>query len=487
MKNKHIIYIVADQLRYDVLGIGYTPNIDAIAAQGVSFNRAYCACPLCVPARGALFTGTFPNNNGSLINPWLLGDKPYGYVKSGIDNVYEMFERLGYDCIHSGKQHLYLQDGILEEKKTSKIKWMSTEHTYKTYLQEKGVRAPGGAEFRSPVPEMGAGKHTRVCTYSNANTGCYEHGENNYFDGYFTDKAVEGLQARDKTKPLFLSAMFLAPHPPLDIPQPYYSAVKAEDVNLPENVGCWYPYQSPLQMYNLTGVVGARYNNKQWLETWRVYLGLVTLLDNCVGRIVEELKAQGIYDDCTIIFTADHGEMLGSHKLFQKMCMYEESAKVPLYIKLPNNINAGKQVNEPVSHVDVQPTICDIMQTKFSSKMDGVSLLAAIETNEKPSHDVFIQFDGNGSLSNFQRCVVSGNHKLIVDIFKDEVYFELYDVCNDPQEISNLLFEEGNINLAQNLLNKLLLHMETTNDRISLPEIDLNEFIKNYADIPSRA
>lgn len=486
MNQPNLIYIVADQLRYDVLGCGYTPNIDTIAAESVSFARAYCACPLCVPARGALFTGTYPNTNGSLINPWLMQDKPFGYVKNGIDNLYDLMERKGYECLHTGKQHLYLQRGILEEQPDTKTHWLSTEHTYKAFLQSQDVCAPGGAEFRSPVPEMGQGRFTRVCTYSNANTGCYEHGLSHYFDGYFTDKAIDGLQQRDKSKPLFLSAMFLAPHPPLEIPEPYFSAVKADEVHLPENVGHWYAYQSPLQMYNLTGVIGSKYNMTQWREAWRTYLGLVSLLDDCVGRLVAELKAQDCYDNSIIIFTSDHGEMLGSHKLFQKMCLYEESARVPLSIRLPQQRFAGKVISEPVSHIDVQPTICELLNTKPQGLIDGKSLLGAITDDQPINRDVMMQFDGNGSRSNFQRGIISGAKKLIVDIFKDEIYFELYDIEADRQETQNLMFGENGVAEAQVLLDKLAAHMAATHDQIKLPEIDLTQFVLNYRDLPSR-
>ena len=85
----HVIIIMADQLRADVLGKGFTPNIDSIAEDGIKFNHAYCSCPLCVPARGSFFTGTYPNHNGSLINPWEPKDAEYGYVKNGISNLYE--------------------------------------------------------------------------------------------------------------------------------------------------------------------------------------------------------------------------------------------------------------------------------------------------------------------------------------------------------------------------------------------------------------
>ena len=91
-------------------------------------------------------------------------------------------------------------------------------------------------------------------------------------------------------------------------------------------------------MYNLTGVIGTRYDREHWRET-RVYLGLVSLLDAMVAGILDELKEQGLYDDALIIFTSDHGEMLGSHALFQKMCMYEESVRIPLSFKFPSHEN----------------------------------------------------------------------------------------------------------------------------------------------------
>ena len=175
----HVIIIMADQLRYDVLGKGFTPNIDSIAADGTAFGRAYCACPLCVPARGSFFTGTYPNRNGSLINPWEPADAVYGDVRPEFGNLYTMMER-DWDSIHSGKQHLFTTGGKLEDRVDSGTRWFSTEKSYKEFLKEHGVAMPGGGKFRTKVPEMVDGKATRVSSYSNAETGRYEPGEQYY-------------------------------------------------------------------------------------------------------------------------------------------------------------------------------------------------------------------------------------------------------------------------------------------------------------------
>ncbi len=483
--------IVADQLRYDVLGRGFTPNIDSIALEGVSWNRAYCASPLCVPARGALFTGTCPNRNGSLINPWEPADARFGDVKEGIDNLYTLMEET-WDSIHSGKQHLFTEGGKLEQDPDSKTRWYSSEQTYKAFLKEHQKPMPGGGRFRTKVPEMVNGAVTRVSNYSNAETGCYEPGEEFYFDSYFTEKALEGIRQRDPEKPLLLNAMFLAPHPPLEIPQPWYGLVNEEQFELPENVGVYYSRQSPLQMYNLTGIVGTRYDRTHWKEAWRVYLGLVAMLDHCVGRLLDELKAQGIYDESLILFTSDHGEMLGSHGLFQKMCMYEESARVPLHMKFPKGFSCEhRSFDQPVSHVDVLPTLCEYLGLETRQQMDGISLMPWIrgEMGQKnvvygSDRPIWIQYDGNGSRSNFQRCVVLGDYKLIVDLFKDEAYYELYNTVHDAQETENLAFDSSYDPLAEEMAGMLARHMEETGDLISWKPVSMRQFRERYEQFP---
>ena len=280
--------------------------------------------------------------------------------------------------------------------------------------------------------------------------------------------------------------MFLAPHPPLHIPQPWYGLLAPEEVRLPENVGVFYPNQSPLQMYNLTGVVGAAYGRQEWKEAWRVYLGLVAMLDACVGQILDELKAQGIYEESLIVFTSDHGEMLGSHGLFQKMCMYEESARTPLYIKFPKGFPLSKQVFEKtVGQVDLLPTLCDYLGLHPENAMDGRSLMPLLEGREEDAGgEAFIQYDGNGSCSNFQRCIVKDGWKLIVDMFKDEAFFELYDLENDPQETENRMFSGDQDARALKLWEILGSYMRRTGDRLRLPALDPEAFRRAYAAFP---
>lgn len=478
-KKPNIVIIMADQLRYDVLEMGITPNIRKIAEEGIEFKNCYCACPLCVPARGAFFTGTYPNTNGSLINPWDPVDQAYGSVKNGIDNLYTLMENQ-WDSIHSGKQHLYTEGGNPEHRQDSPTYFAATDEIYFKHLKDCGKRKPGGPGFRTLVPEMAKGRYTRAVSYSTPATGCYEEGYDYFYDGFYTEAGLEALRNRDHSKPLLLNMMYLAPHPPFDIPEPWYS--RFEPPRLPENVGVWYKNQSPLQLYNLTGAVGSHYSVEQWRETWRVYLGLVSLLDDCVGKITDELKNQGIYDDTLIIFTSDHGEMLGSHQLFQKMCMYEESAKTPLYMKFPKGFKTSQKVYETyISAIDVFPTLCQYLSLKPAHTPDGQSLLPLITGKEFAEKELYIQFDGNGARSNFQRCIIKDGYKLIVDIFKDEVYLELYHVAWDRYEKKNLIFQQEYNKKTRELLALLRQHMKKTGDMLTINDSFLHNFCEDYA------
>jgi arylsulfatase A-like enzyme len=473
----HVVIIMADELRFDVLGKGYTPRIDALAAEGVSCERAYCASPLCVPARGSFFSGRYPNETGCIINPWEKREQQHGALRTGNPNLYQLLDG-AWDSWHAGKQHFLTEDRF-DQAGDSKTHWQ-TDKGYGAFLKQNGKRAPGGAAFKTIVPEMAFGTVTRKREYSIPTTGCYPDGLDYFFDGFILNQALTALRDRDRAKPVLLNAMFLAPHPPLEVPEPWFSMYKT--AALPENVGVWSPRQSPLQLYNLPGFVGSRYTRADWQRIWPVYLGLVTLLDHCVGRVVDELKAQGIYDDTLLLFTSDHGDMLGSHCLWQKMCMYEESVRTPLILKFPVGFQpARRKIPDVVSAVDVLPTLCDFLKIAPPPKLSGVSLLPAIHGEALKRDRIFIQFDGNGARGNFQRCVIEGDFKLIVDMFQNEIFLELYNTAADPQEMNNLAFEPAQRERVEAMLSCVRDYMQRTGDMIALPENVFEKFIRSYA------
>ena len=478
-KNERIpvIIIMADQLRTDALG-ALTPNINALRNDGVHFRRAYCAVPLCAPSRASLFTGLYANRNGSMINPFEKEDEIFGNTKAGLPNLYGLMETQ-WDSHHVGKQHFFTEEKI-DKDPNSKTTWI-TQENYSEWLKAQKKAKPGGKQYKDNAPELVSGAHTQLRSYSTPSFGLYKEGADFFLDHYIASESIAAIKNGGKNKPLLLNCMFLAPHPPFSIPEPYFSMLTTKDFVLPENVGQWYPGQSPLQMYNLTGFIGSRYTRAQWNEIWTKYLGLVKLLDDEIGRVIKALKDEGLYDKAIIVFTADHGEMLGSHSLWQKMCMYEESAKVPLIIKLPKNRPVAiKESDALVSLVDILPTLVDINAIPGAKKMDGRSLIPLMMGKATDRTSIFIQYDGNGSLGSAQRCIVKDNYKLIVDMFKDETYLELYDVVKDPAEKVNLMFDQQFAVIADNLVTELAAYMKDTGDRIKLPPALRINFLKNY-------
>lgn len=471
----NVILIMADQLRLDAIGV-HTPNLNRFKEDSVVFERAYCASPICVPARGAFFTGMYPNETGCLINR---GEEAHSRVKPELDHLYGLMEHT-WDSWHTGKQHFRMAG--LDRATGSRTNWRKLEGRYEAYLKEHNKRKPGGADYRGIVPEMAYGTVTRPQSYSIPTIGRYEEGQEHFIDEFITRDSLEAIRERDRSKPFLLNAMFHAPHPPLDIPDPWFASV--DEVDLPENVGIWCGNQSPLQLYNLTGAKGTRYTREEWRHIWKVYLGLVAMLDHSVGRIIDELKREDLYDNSLIIFTSDHGEMLGSHGLWQKMCMYEESVRTPLYMKFPADFKpAVTSCNSLVSSIDVLPTLCDYLNIQPKSPMSGRSLMPLVTGEAKGRDRIFIQYDGNGGRGNFQRCIVEGDYKLIVDLFKDETFIELYNVIGDPGEMENLAFQEQTYRACiERMLQHLREHMQATNDLLVLPPNIYDRFLESYSE-----
>ncbi|WP_119081105.1 sulfatase family protein [Chitinophaga alhagiae] len=476
-KNIPVIIIMADQLRYDALG-AYTPHINALKKDGVVFSRTYTASPICVPSRGAFFTGRYPNNNGSLLNGWVAQDEHYRNVKKGTRNLYETMGR-HWNAWHVGKQHFFTQPDI-EKDAAVNVQWI-TQKTYQQWLAPQGVKKPGGKEFTDFAPELVSGAYTHTKRYTIPAHKRYKEGLRYFPDDYFGERSAGIIRQHDGKKPLMLATMFMSPHPPFHIPDPYYDKVKKQDISIPANVGQWYSGQSPLQLYALGGFIGARYSRQQWEDVWPRYMGLVNLLDDETGKIIAALKEKGMYDDALIIFTADHGEMLGSHSLWMKMCMYEESARVPLIIKFPRSFRpAVKETAHPVSLIDVWPTLIDYLGISGAGATDGSSLLPLAKGQAFPRSKVFIQYDGNAAYGSNQRCVVSGQYKLIMDTFRKEAYLELYNVEKDPQEKENLATNPAYQAICRQLIRDLQEHMRQTGDLLAFPDNLYQQFITNY-------
>jgi len=467
-KRPHVILIMTDQHRRDTLGAYgdwqcHTPHLDALADGSVIFDRHYSPAPLCVPTRTALATGLYPHHSGAMINTWIPEERKYGTLSAEHTTVFERLTQHGYRLGHMGVEHIYSEPPFRDRCPGAEF---AGNREYREYLKTVGLDVPTLWEYRAPTPEFVNGKMTSYW-YTTAHTGRHPIPLEHFYDTYVANRAVQFIERNSPDQPLALACLFWAPHPPLAVPAPYDSLYDADALELPANVGQWYDGQPAMQLTNLPGFMGATLSMDQWRQAWAAYLGLVTMVDHCIGRVIESLRRQGFWDDALVIVTADHGEMLGSHRMFQKMCMYEEAVRVPLFIKPPGRRDGGstQRRGQLTSHVDLAGTICDYAGID-SPGGDGMSLRAVIEQPDSRTREVvFSEFNGNAGRGFFQRAAITAGHKYI---YNHGDHPELYDLESDPFETQNLSAAEGHDQVERSLRRVLGEWMETTGDFLKM-------------------
>lgn len=465
MKRPHLILLMADQLRRDVLGCygggyGASPNLDRLAGEAVVFGSHTINSPLCVPSRISMVTGTYPHVNGAIVNGWDEPERPYGTCRD-LPTLYESLAQAGYRVEHLGVNHLRFDPPL--GRRHQRITFSADPGQHAGWLKQRGMTADLSA-CKSPCVEYIDGKPvTRF--YTNPNTLRWPHPPQDFLDCWLADRLVERIQQAGPDEPLALMANFWLPHCPLSCPEPYFSMFDPEALDLPATVGKWCDGQSPMHLVNLPGHVAAATTMQGWRQAWAVYLGMVRLLDECVGRVLAALRRRGLWDDALVVFTVDHGEMLGSHRMFQKMCMYQEAIRVPLLIKPPGGGSGARE--QLTQHLDLAATICDLCGVPVMPASAGRSFRPVLARPDAPGlEEVFLEFNGNSGRSFQQRAVLTPTHKYI---HNHGYQPELYDLRADPAETRNLCQAEHPPAEAARLRDRLRRWMLDTHDCIPAP------------------
>jgi choline-sulfatase len=204
-----------------------------------------------------------------------------------------------------------------------------------------------------------------------------------------------------------------------------------------------------------------------WRKAWAVYLGMVKLLDDQIGRVLNVLEQRGFLENALVIFTSDHGEMLGSHRMFQKMCMYEEAVRVPFWLRPPDGRGAGERRTGLSQHLDLAATVCDYAGVPPPDHNAGQSMRGSVEgASDSGCERVFIEFNGNSGRSYQQRAIVTPAWKYIHNHGFDP---EFYHTAGDPLEAQNLCIAEPESKTACSLRDELTSWMRATQDPLPTP------------------
>jgi arylsulfatase A-like enzyme len=407
-----------------------------------------------------MYTGKYPHRNGVIVNGWTPVEKPYAQLAENVPTLYEQLAGADYNMTHVGVDHCRCVPPIYE-----RVPGMSyvSNGEYKEYLKQQGLNEPDVSWTKAPSCDFDEGRPI-MFPYTTSRTGVWPHDAEHFKDFFWAREAERIIDELDPEQPQFIETLMWAPHVPLVAPEPYFSMFSPEDIELPETCGVWCDGQPARLCTHLPGQFGSMRQRDEWREPWAVYLGLCRIADESAGRVIAALKKKGIWDDALVIFVLDHGEMMGSHACFQKMCMYEEAVHIPLMIKPPG----GRSVDRAsglAGHVDIGPTISDYLGIDPLSDGDGVSLMPVLEGNAESVRDeAFVEFNGNSGRGFESRALIRDNWKYT---YYEGDRDELYDLESDPAETRNLADDPAHAGIRSELKARLLEIMVYNGDHIA--------------------
>ncbi len=409
-----------------------TPNLDALAKRGLLFDAAYCASPLCVPARASIATGRFPHETGYWDSNLAFDGEHDSWMKRLREN--------GYETIGIGKMHFRSDDD---------------DNGYSRFIETMHI-ADGVGDLISALRAEG-----REPTYQGlwdiwtSQYGAGDIGPYRQYDERIIAESIKWLrdETPGKDAPWALSVHFIAAHAPFVTPEKFFNLYDPNDLPPPIRFSKEERPGHP-SISHLREIVCHQpdISLEQVQQVRAAYFATVSYLDDLVGRLLDELNELGLADTTRIIYTSDHGFSCGDHFIFGLFHFYEESLGVPLIMAGPG-IPAGGRISDPVSHVDLYPTFleaCGVPLNEDEQHANARSLWPLIK-NEETREDAFAEYHGC--------CTASGGFVLREKSLK-LIYFvgmepQLFNLSADPQEANNLATDPQNGDLVDSMMKKL--------------------------------
>lgn len=431
----HIVLIISDQHRGDAMNcMGntsvVTPNMDALAADGTLFMNGYSSTPSSTPARSGLLTGLSPWHHGML-----------GYGRVGKHYRYEMpqmLRDLNYYTFGIGKMHWFPQKslhgfhGTLVDE-SGRVESEDFISDYRLWFQ---MHAPG---LNPDSTGIGWNAH---------GGGFYKLPEDLHPTAWTGKMACEMIRNYDRGsgQPLFLKVSFARPHSPYDPPQRLMEYYEDKDVPAP-CIGEWckekeYAVPCEVEMAKKDAAFG-NFGEEYAKESRRYYYANVTFVDEEIGKVIQALKEQDMYDNALICYISDHGDMLGDHHHWRKTYPYEGSVHVPYIVKWPSkcHFDKGTKNEAPVELRDLLPTFIDLAGGVIPSDMDGQSLTTLMK-GSTGNWRKYIDLEHSTCYSpdNYWCALTDGKIKYVWRFHTGEE--ELFDLSGDPNELKNVVKEK---------------------------------------------
>lgn len=420
-KQPNLIYVFADQLRYDAVGFngvdrGLTPNLDALSRQSLNLVNAVSGHPVCAPYRASLFTGKYTTSTGMVINEIRLNPAHHPRCFAHLLN------ESGYESAYIGKWHMYANE-------------------LGNHLDSKNSFIPKGPH------RLGFDGYFAAYNFHHEYYGApaYYHldaPEKIYHDGYEpdcqTDMAIsqlERLHAQGRPFALFLSLG--TPHDPWapgNVPPECLARVKDLDFRLPPN---YLPENDPQADDWARLSPAERAELTDWM---RCYYAMVANLDDNIGRLTEAVRALGLDEDTILVFTSDHGELFGAHGRRAKNIFYDEAVRVPFLVRWPGVLGQGEERDICLNTVDVMPTLLRLMGLDIPSETEGADMSLYLRDKNKTTEDGCLMM-GTGPTAVFGdgcewRAYRTKRHTYAA--FKRDGKELLFDNIADPYQMNDL-------------------------------------------------
>ena len=447
----NILFIVSDDLTACLGSYGneicQTPNLDRLASEGVQFDRAYCQYPVCGASRASFMSGLYPKRNGMMGNSYTLGSyRAMNPKLADHPSIGGVLRRNGYVSLRVSKIYHMGVPGGIEAGEPGGDDPDSWDRAIDVMAPE--TASPGVLELLSPKRTHYGSNFARIIVPDDE--------IETQADALTATQAIAILDSRARggefskfirpEEPFFLAVGFVRPHVPLVAPKSMFDLYDEDSIPL--------PYVPEGDLDDLPEPAAAMANEgrywlteKQQKQSIAAYYASVTYMDQQVGRLLDALDRLGQRENTIVIFTSDHGYNLGEHTMWQKLSLFEESARVPLLISAPGfEKSAGKKAQGLVELVDLYPTLLDLtgLNDKAPANLDGVSLRPLLDNP-----------DSKGEKKMAHTVTRSSGESIRTDRYRynrwGEEGEELYDHETDPKEFTNLAGMEQHSNTLKRM------------------------------------
>jgi choline-sulfatase len=420
----------------------HAPNISALAREGVVFESAYCASPLCAPSRAALLTGRLPSRTGVFDNA--------AELRASLPTIAHHLRAAGYATCLAGKMHFVGPDQLhgFEERLTTDI-----------YPADLGWTP----DWDRPVGEHLPWYHTLENVLSPGI--CSASLQLDYDDevAFRAVRRIFGYARAEAPAPFFLLVSFSHPHDPWEVRRRHWERYDPEAIDEPSVPAMPASEADPhsRRLRQMIGIDEAGVSGEQLRAARHGYYAAISYVDERIGEVLTALRDAGLDGETVVAFTADHGEMLGERGLWYKMSFFEPSARVPLLVSAPGRIAAGRTA-EPVSQLDLAPTLLELAAVngvdELVRDMDGASLAPLLNghSGDRP-REVVGEYLAEGVTSPAV-MIRRGPHKFI---HCDDDPDQLYDLVHDPHEVVNLAERSSHDALREALAGEVAARWDT--------------------------